>query len=272
MWMIKPSLPPPSLASVIQYYWIGHVPHGETIPTVFLPSTGCSSMLISFGKKHLKLRTFGERIVQTHKVVVMGQYYNNLEVIIPDDLDIIGILFRPTALNRFCGFNMDTLTHNILPGEDVFGNSVLQLSDRIAEADAEARRLRLVDDYFLKLFKHPNNVGPLVQEALHYIAAKKGNVQVSALADYFHVSGRLLEKRFREQVGISPKYMSKVVKFNTMLGILKSRPNIRWAELAYLAGYYDQSHMISAFIEFTGRTPVQYEGNDNEMTEFYLNA
>ena len=43
-----------------------------------------------------------------------------------------------------------------------------------------------------------------------------------------------------------------------------------WSDVSFLAGYYDQSHFIKNFKEFTGENPSDYGFNDINMANFFL--
>lgn len=272
MWTIDSYKPPDFLARYIQFYWIGKVPQGIVIPVAFLPPTGYSSILLSYGTKHLQLRNFGKELIKTPKAIAMGQYFNNLESHIPEGLEVIGMLFKPTVFHRFFGVNMMELTHNILPAEDIFGQDILQLVDKLANANSDPMRMMFVDTYFTRKFKETKYKTDLVDNVISLMTEQKGDLRMQQIADYFKLSPRLLQKKFKDHSGVSPKYMGRIIQFNHALEIRKANPNIKWAELAMKAGYYDQAHLINAFIEFTGTTPVLYDKNENDITQFYLNS
>jgi AraC-like DNA-binding protein len=71
-----------------------------------------------------------------------------------------------------------------------------------------------------------------------------------------HVSQSPLEKRFREAVGTSPKKFASIVRFKNL--IRDRAPGSSLVELAYEGGFYDQSHFIKEFKNFTGDTPESY--------------
>jgi transcriptional regulator GlxA family with amidase domain len=56
-----------------------------------------------------------------------------------------------------------------------------------------------------------------------------------------------------------PRSFRRLLRFQTLMGLIRAaagQPN--WAALALEAGYYDQSHMIREFGEFSGLTPGMY--------------
>ena len=84
---------------------------------------------------------------------------------------------------------------------------------------------------------------------------------------HFLSSGRLgfeetpvqFRRRCLEESGLTPKHLCRVLRFRRACAL--AHPAADWAEIAAGAGYFDQSHLIRDFREFTGRTPVSVFSN-----------
>jgi AraC-like DNA-binding protein len=74
--------------------------------------------------------------------------------------------------------------------------------------------------------------------------------------DKFSLSERSLQRIFREEVGLSPKKIADIVKFENCISLFRSGKSL--TDICYEAGYYDQPHFIKTFKQFTGLTPSQY--------------
>jgi transcriptional regulator GlxA family with amidase domain len=85
-----------------------------------------------------------------------------------------------------------------------------------------------------------------------------GRLQVGDLADEVGWSRRHLIARFRLQVGVPPKMLSRIVRFGGLLRRLDAPARPGLSQLATEAGYYDQAHMNRDFREFTGTTPTDF--------------
>jgi AraC-like DNA-binding protein len=57
-------------------------------------------------------------------------------------------------------------------------------------------------------------------------------------------------------VGASPKQLASIVRFRH--AVRAYRPGLTLTQLAYDAGYFDQSHLIREFRAFTGLTPRDF--------------
>ena len=70
------------------------------------------------------------------------------------------------------------------------------------------------------------------------------------------ISSRQLRRLFEIYVGTSIKTFSKVVRFQYVLGASPSLNSLRSNKPYFDAGYYDQSHFIKDFTQFSGLTPT----------------
>ncbi len=43
-----------------------------------------------------------------------------------------------------------------------------------------------------------------------------------------------------------------------------------WVDLTYKSGFYDQSHFIKDFREFTGENPTNYLFDEQNMANFFM--
>jgi AraC-like DNA-binding protein len=90
------------------------------------------------------------------------------------------------------------------------------------------------------------------------IAETAGAVPISNLGAAAHGSSTYVAKRFKEVIGVTPKRLARNYRFTaTVLAIDVAAP-IDWGDVAARAGYFDQSHFVHEFREFTGLTPTRY--------------
>ena len=61
--------------------------------------------------------------------------------------------------------------------------------------------------------------------------------------------------QFRDQVGLPPKLVSRILRFRRALAEFETDDGRRFAEIAQQCGYYDQAHLNREFRDFAGVTP-----------------
>jgi methylphosphotriester-DNA--protein-cysteine methyltransferase len=67
---------------------------------------------------------------------------------------------------------------------------------------------------------------------------------------------RQLERRFRAAVGLPPKALARVLRFQAVLHAVGQGAG-SWAGVALDHGYFDQPHLIRDFQELAGETPAR---------------
>ena len=64
-----------------------------------------------------------------------------------------------------------------------------------------------------------------------------------------------MERKFRAQVGLSPKVYARIERFESALRIKAATPERSWTFIAHELGYYDQIHMVHDFLDLSGENP-----------------
>ena len=121
------------------------------------------------------------------------------------------------------------------------------------------------DELWAEVFRAPNEwrdrfaavepqTGP-VDWAFRTIVAGNGQIRIADVARDIGWSRKHLLQRFRQQIGIGPKAVSRMVRFNHAVGLARQRQADGWADIAVECGYADQAHMVREFRAFAGSTP-----------------
>jgi len=82
-----------------------------------------------------------------------------------------------------------------------------------------------------------------------------GRVAVGELAAELGWSRKRIVARFRDEIGLPPKAVARLLRFEHARELAGTMP---WGELAFECGFSDQSHLIAEFRRVTGRTPETF--------------
>jgi AraC-like DNA-binding protein len=97
-----------------------------------------------------------------------------------------------------------------------------------------------------------------IVEATRLIRQSKGVFPVNEIARRLQISRQHLNRLFENQLGVSPKLFSRIVRFNALLARIKGQEQVNWADIAFENGFCDQSHLLAEFRDFTGTTAERY--------------
>jgi AraC-like DNA-binding protein len=244
-WELAYAPPGPALRGVVQRY-CGYV---ESTPAPLRrreAATGTVTVILSFGPR---IRVDGE----THGSFVAG--LSDAPATTEHDGVQHGVELNltPPAARRLLGVPMHELFNRVVPLDDVLDTGTLL--EELAEADGwEARFARLDAELARRLDAAPAP-HPAVRAAYGRLAASRGAIPVGVLAAELGWSRRHLAACFREDVGVSPKALARLLRFEHALEQLREQAPRRLADVAYASGYYDQAHFNRDFRAFAGVTP-----------------
>lgn len=178
-----------------------------------------------------------------------------------------GVRFRPGMASAFIP-GAELLTDQTRPLDDLVGSAARPMFERLAEVHGlEVHGLEEMGGLMDQLLRplNPPDAGERVLRQLESAEASAG----SSLDDVISQSG-LSVRHFRrlclERAGVSPKYLSRILRFRKAahrIGAMRgsgqgalAQPS--WADFAVACGYYDQAHFIREFQEFAGCTPGRF--------------
>ena len=133
-----------------------------------------------------------------------------------------------------------------------------EVLERLAAIDSKKGKIDYLEEVlYSKLATHKPDI--LLEAAIRKIQLAKGTSTIKQLIGELAISRDAFEKRFRKNVGTSPKHFSSIIKLKNAINI--HSPNKTLTETAFEAGYYDQAHFIRDFKTYTGKTPSLFFGN-----------
>jgi AraC-like DNA-binding protein len=164
----------------------------------------------------------------------------------------------PIGAHLLLGLPMDELSGRVVTLDDLFGRGGTLLREAVAEAPGWAERFEVIDQFLLTLLDRASSPVPSVTRALGRLHESGGTVPVGVIAAELGCSRRHLISRFREQVGVTPKLLARILRFGRVVSLVDDRTEMGWAEIAQACGYYDQAHMIRDFNQFAGSPPNEF--------------
>lgn len=105
---------------------------------------------------------------------------------------------------------------------------------------------------------------PAVRAATRLVETH-GHGTVTQLADGVGLSVRQLERQFRDQVGMSPKALSRLVRFEAAQRQIFEAGELSFTRLAHDLGYADQAHFTREFRAFAELSPGGFAAETKEF-------
>lgn len=171
----------------------------------------------------------------------------------------IKVSFTLPGAHRFLGVPMHELAGRLVNLDSVLGTPAGDLSRRLQGEPDWTRRLELTEAFILaRLRQHHAPPSPAAQ-AFAGIVGNYGASPVSAVASHLGWSRKHLAARFHHEIGLAPKTIARLARFNRALNLARRRQQRNWAELALECCYADQAHLIRDFKDFVGESPTAWQ-------------
>jgi AraC-like DNA-binding protein len=165
----------------------------------------------------------------------------------------------PLGANAVFGVAMHELAGRCVALGDLIGERpAAELVERLVEAEGWRERFDVLEGFVAERVASAPGPTPDTVRAWRRLEETGGRLSVEALARELGCSRRHLAARFREQVGLPPKTVARVVRFHRATRLLRTDGAARWADIAHECGYFDQSHFNRDFRDLAGTSPGEF--------------
>jgi AraC-like DNA-binding protein len=260
---IKPS---PPLRRFVECFWTlqgdGSI---ETSPAERILPDGCVELILNFGDRFLQHMEDERKLQPRHFLV--GEMTGPILISPCGAVELLGIRFQPGGTCPFVDVPAHEVTDRLVDLGGVSGKLEQGLLRSCAEAQTLAEKVAAADAFLVSSVIERKYDSQLLALAATIIN-RRGLVSVDQLASDAGVSNRQLERRFQHEVGISPKLLARIVRFQQVFRAVE-QCNAAWADVAVECGYYDQAHLIRDFNQFAEQTPAVLFASQTPLTESF---
>lgn len=173
----------------------------------------------------------------------------------------IGVYLQPTALKTIFNIDAFELTNRHISIDCLANDPILE---QLVNAPSVSQKIEIISQFILKRMHHNDHFSGNANFATKLLQNGKPlkNIQTE-----MNLSERSLERLIKQFIGISPKLFSRIMRFQSGLHKLRQEACCNLTDIAYQADYFDQSHFIREFKEFTGMNPKKFILQTNEQVE-----
>jgi AraC-like DNA-binding protein len=168
------------------------------------------------------------------------------------------INLTPIGARMLFGVPMTELTGRIVPLEDLLGPDEPLLTERLFDAGEWETRFDLLDAMFTRAIGAAAPPSEAIAWAWHRLESTYGRASIGSIGNELGWSGKRIISEFREHIGLPPKTLGRIYRFNRAMKLISGGTPSRLADAALRSGYYDQSHLVRDFRAFAGCTPGEF--------------
>jgi AraC-like DNA-binding protein len=251
--------PKPPLSKFVDNVWLYEGHEAEHKTERILP-TGTLELAINLRQNELRFYDAEDHQNCSHfsGAVVSGAHGRGFVPDATGEVLIIGVHFKPGGAFPFLGLPAGELADTHVDLETLWGPSADRLRDLLCEARTSTERFQLLEQALLRRLCHGVEKHYAVSAALEVFWKNQAGPTVREAARYLGLSQRRFIEVFKGEVGMTPKLFSRIQRFQQARTLIQQNPSPNWSALALDLGYFDQSHLIREFLEFSGLSPTDY--------------
>lgn len=255
--------PHPDLESLVKCYWTLEVPAQTDVQRQRIIPDGCIEMAFILADDIKRYTSQDDYILQP-RAMVLGQTIDPFYIEPTGRVNTFAIRFYPYGFANFVTIPSKNLVNKETPLTLLFGEMpAKELEEKMKRATDAQQRIDIIEDFLLDKLKNKTTIDTIVKSTIDMIMSTKGSAAINTILKDNLSKRRQLERKFIQQIGISPKQLGKVIRLQTALKLLLNRQTEKLTEIAYESEYYDQSHFIKDFKEFTGTNPKEFLGDSS---------
>jgi len=195
--------------------------------------------------------------VKSHEIAIGGFISQSMKYYTTKKFSAVIVGLKPWAKFVMKDLNGEFYLNENIDMNTVYSKYMGSLKDQLNDDGSDEKKIALVVSFLKKIFTQ-RTVNYRVKHAVDIIASTQGKIKIEALSKEVAYSKRQLNRLFKTQVGISPKEMAKMHSVQHSISIMK-KETLPMVDVAFDAGFFDQTHFIKSFKSLCGITPDTFK-------------
>ena len=150
------------------------------------------------------------------------------------------------------------LTDNVVGVDDLLGRRVRGLAEQLASSAAWKQRFEILDHLLRSAVDPRGEPAPEVVHAWDVLTSSRDRPSVQSVATMVGWSRRHFTETFAREVGLPPRQLTRVLRFEQSCRVLRSMARPTMTEVALRAGYFDHAHMLHEWHALAGCRPDEW--------------
>lgn len=163
----------------------------------------------------------------------------------------------PLGACRIFNLPMGEISNRVVGLDDLLGRDASFLAEQLYQTPDWDERFKLMSELLLDRLAQARGIPHGVSFAWSHLAQSSGRTNIGDLASELGWSHKHLIAQFREHLGLPPKKLARILRFERALQAMLGADKVCLASVAQEAGYFDQAHLHRDFREFAHQTPAE---------------
>lgn len=227
----------------------------SNVKFVFLPDAS-SNIVINLGSKAKVVNNSIEAVYS--QSIYMGQIQTPIQCNSGTNLSLFCIRFKPNGFYSLFNIPSNMFVNKIYPLNDIIGNELSEIEERVYEAAEINEKLSIIENWIISKLKNEFTTNKIIDYSIQQIKNSYGALPIKELCDTLNVNYKFLERSFIKNIGFSPKFYSRIVRFDYIKTALEARAETDWFDIIARYNFHDQSHLVKEINYFTENSPQEF--------------
>jgi AraC-like DNA-binding protein len=230
---------------------------------------GRSELILHRGTPFDRVPAGGEPSRQASRLFA-GQMRSPAFLSATSSAEVIGVRFRPCGAAIFIAAPPGELVDQIVDVDLMGERWLVELMHRAHDAVSADEAIGVLEEGLVQRLIDPPAGFFAASTAVDRLIARRGDASIERIAHEAGLGRRQLERAFHDHVGLPPKQLARILRFQATYSALSEPPD--WIDVALAHGYADQPHLIREFRSLAGNSPTQLLQHAGELTRFFTEA
>jgi AraC-like DNA-binding protein len=250
----------PQLKLFVRHYWTLKTLGGSS-PALLLPMDHADLIIAPEGTFQYYLE---DRVLSPQGIHFHGIRRKSIGVLARGGIQLWGVSFQPWGFQPIAGTGMKSLIDQIVNLRDLnpdlsqdleaFPGTLVGLPENLDAGEALIEELERV---LVSAFEAVKPETGVMQRIRQFIEADPEDI--GSYCDTAGISIRHMQRLFNQYVGISPRNYQRIKQFEaSSRELLYGKQSNLLTNISVDSGYYDQSHFIRSFRDYTAYAPQRF--------------
>jgi len=190
------------------------------------------------------------------KIAINGSQVRRYDFQLEHSQMMLSVDFQPGGLSKFLQMPLnEEFIDERIDAEALLNPEISNVYEQMLNADSYSHIIEIVEAYLWRRIQRYNIVFQKIDQTHLLIAQQPTAYSIEKLANFACLSVSQFERRFKQQIGISPKLFARINRFYKAFILKDQNPNLDWLSIALQTGYNDYQHLVKDFKQFAGATP-----------------
>ncbi|WP_276372212.1 DUF6597 domain-containing transcriptional factor [Chryseolinea sp. H1M3-3] len=226
----------------------------EEIRSERIVPDGGSCLIFNFGGAVSITRTNGALATWKNNFFA-GPATSYLDLKYHGNFEQVGVIFKPFGAFHLMKIPMSEFIDSEFELDVINKQKFQKISDEMASTECLHRRLSMLCNWLEAAFAQASEESCI--PAVTSLLQQPDEISVKEIAGQIGRSQQHIARLFNKHVGVSPKKLQRIFRFQKVLRSLSNQPCEFLTTTAYQYNYFDQPHFNNEIRSFSGFTPSQ---------------